>query len=392
MDFLAFEEGSGLRKRQRKEADQQVFEETLSMVVCDVSVDALLGGGGVHISRARKEKKTRYREPGQSSKQLPTILDGLADLGYLVQQVPDTTPRANRKRRTTIEAGPTLIQKLRDAGITEDEFSREWRGEPIVLKSPSDPDDFWDRAELQEYSDDLLTTKYRNEMEKINVGLESADIQWLPNARTMQTPDLPQRSMKRVFSRGRWDSGGRLYGGFWMTMPKQHRFDGIRINGEQIVEVDYGQVMLRLIYALRGKTPPAGDLYAIPGFEVSREGIKRIVNAMFFRSTPFTQFPKETPRLFPRETTIHQVSSAILARHHAIAECFFSEVGHKGQYMESNLLITVLQRLRSQHITALPIHDAVLVPASTEAKTVATMEEVFRDMTGMDGSVTVTRG
>ncbi|PJE28538.1 hypothetical protein, partial [Pseudooceanicola marinus] len=43
--------------------------------------------------------------------------------------------------------------------------------------------------------------------------------------------------------------------------------------------------------------------------------------------------------------------------------------------------------LKSHGIVALPIHDAVLVPASAAAKAMAVMLEVFKKRTGQEGVV-----
>jgi hypothetical protein len=53
--------------------------------------------------------------------------------------------------------------------------------------------------------------------------------------------DINQRRLKRCFTRERFDSRGRLFGGFWQRMSKADRLTHIKINGEDLVELDYGQ-------------------------------------------------------------------------------------------------------------------------------------------------------
>ena len=50
------------------------------------------------------------------------------------------------------------------------------------------------------------------------------------------------RSLRRIFTKGCFDHGGRLFGGFWQELSKTARFDGLVINDEDIVELDYGQM------------------------------------------------------------------------------------------------------------------------------------------------------
>jgi len=51
--------------------------------------------------------------------------------------------------------------------------------------------------------------------------------------------------------------------------------------------------------------------------------------------------------------------------------------------------MSVLERLRGHGITALPIHDAVLIPASAADVTQQVMLDVFHQQTGAAGVVEV---
>ena len=75
---------------------------------------------------------------------------------------------------------------------------------------------------------------------------------------------------------GSWE---RLYGGFWQKISGQDRRRNIRISNEPVVELDYGQTAIRLLYGMEKQALPPGDLYEIPGFERYRDGIKLVINA-----------------------------------------------------------------------------------------------------------------
>ncbi len=66
----------------------------------------------------------------------------------------------------------------------------------------------------------------------------------------------------------RFDHHGRLYGGFWINMRKADRWH-LRIGGERITILDYGQSFTRMLYARAGTEPPEGDLYSIPVWRVA---------------------------------------------------------------------------------------------------------------------------
>ncbi|WP_343755254.1 DUF6538 domain-containing protein, partial [Rhodovulum strictum] len=161
----------------------------------------------------------------------------------------------------------------------------------------------------------------------------------------------------------------------------------LRINGEEVVELDYGQVMPRLVYALAGKVPSMDDLYAIPCFEEHRPGIKKVASSMLFVEAPISRFPQDTRHLFPKSVKIGDVTEAIMAAHPEIADSFFNGIGHRCQFLESEILVEVLLVLKGMGIVALPIHDAILVPASAAAQAKAVMLEVFKKRTGQEGVV-----
>ena len=56
---------------------------------------------------------------------------------------------------------------------------------------------------------------------------------------------------------------------------------------------------------------------------------------------------------------------------------------------ESDILIDVLETLRSEGIVALPVHDAVVVRDDNADKAEAVMKQVFREHTGITPDVTL---
>ena len=72
----------------------------------------------------------------------------------------------------------------------------------------------------------------------------------------------------------------------------------------------------------------------------------------------------------------------------------FRLLSHEGIGMqlfrkESNILVDVLETLRSEGIVALPVHDAVVVRDDNADKAEAVMKQVFREHTGITPDVTL---
>ena len=142
-------------------------------------------------------------------------------------------------------------------------------------------------------------------------------------------------------------------------------------------------------YGYCGLVPELEDCYLIEGYENYRKGIKKVFNAITFSNEPMTRFPKGINSLFPVKTRFKDVSDAIEKEHFRIAHMFYTGIGHYLQFMESQILVEVLLKLIENGITALPIHDAVLVSETHVYKSKQVMEQVFLDMTNVPSVVKV---
>ncbi|WP_217352545.1 hypothetical protein, partial [Ruegeria sp. HKCCC1038] len=225
-----------------------------------------------------------------------------------------------------------------------------WR-EPLVLKHRKDSQ--WDASRYVEYDETQETLCLRAGVDKINDWLRSAELS-LEMQNDLQSVDLSDRCLRRIFTCNSFCSGGRLFGGFWQPMKKSDRFSSIKINGESIAEVDFGQIMPRLVYSIRGISPKMSDLYAIPGFENYRPGIKKFMSSMLFAEVPIRRMPRGLRELFPPSVSAAEVTKAIQSAHPDIGHMFGTGIGHRCQYLESEILVSVLNRLMMLGLTALP--------------------------------------
>jgi hypothetical protein len=214
--------------------------------------------------------------------------------------------------------------------------------------------------------------------------------------------DPTKRTLHRSFNNGSWERGGRFYGGFWQTMHREDRPRFLRLGNsfnrhqarqgfayEEIANVDFRQLYLRLAYLHLGLIPPEGDLYAIPGYEGDdcREGLKIIVNAMLFLSRPLKNWPRKARTCFPKGTILGEVKDVISIKHWPIHDLFEAEgmIGHRFAFLESQMLVRVLRQLYSAEVCvpALPLHDSVLVARSNAALAKEAMLSAFEAVTGV---------
>lgn len=185
----------------------------------------------------------------------------------------------------------------------------------------------------------------------------------------------------RVFNEGRWDRGGRFYGGWWQGLRKADRAR-ITIDGEPVVELDFKAMHARLAYHLSGlELPLEVDPYAVPGLPagVTRDHVKRCFNQLvaigpdtLVRQPPEVDLPRKG--LWPR------VWRAVEHHHAAIAPAWFRQARALDlQRIDSE----IAERVLGYFTTAmgrpiLPVHDSFIVAAADEAKLGETMMLAYR--------------
>ncbi len=400
-DVLGFMDGYEdyyqTRKRKRSSAAQAAYEATVEAVVCDLVYRELeVTGGQVHLTQSNQvlRKKSRYKGVALG-KTLPDILVVMAaeEMGFVV-----ITP-GQRKftikdealtvavtgKQTSLAAGRKILSRIERFGLTFADIERSPDEEVIVLRGPKSRDD--KPGKLVEYGDTEETNTLRQQMQVINEWLEAAEIEC-----TTPAINLHNRCLKRIFNNSDFAQGGRLYGGFWQAMKHTPRLESIILDDDSVVELDYGQVGLLLLYGLEGATPPAGDLYDLSEYGIPtscRPGIKKVIQAAINASKPLGRLPKGARKTIHKKISLKDVLAAVGKRHPLIAHRFGAGVGMQIMRLEADILVDVLLALKDRNITGLPIHDAVLVNGNFEAEAMDIMSRVFEEKVGLTPEVSV---
>ncbi len=379
-----------LRKRRRRPADQEIFQESVAAVVCNLVYRELTVPGGnlaVSLSNQLLGRAGRYGSPVMS-KVFPDLLERMSSpemawlklkkgqLGYF-----------RTGRVTTIKAAGRLLQRMNDFGIQFEDLKRINGDEVIILKRSKD--DAGHSGDYLEYAETVRTRAYRQEVQRINEWLERADIDFDEIAAPDKNVDPSERRLRRYFNNGSFEEGGRLFGGFWQSLKKQERHEGIQIGSEKVVTLDYAQMAPRILYGMVGQQPPETDCYRIPGLEFHRDGVKKLFAAAMFSDSTLSRAPQGTRRLLPNGMSVGHMVNLIKAHHRPIAHLLFTGIGFQEMYRESEILVDALIALIDQCVVALPIHDALVVPSSNLALVRDTMLNVFRENTGVEGLVSV---
>lgn len=410
-----FAEGSLALRTLRDSKKPQKLEAQFEALLCDAIHRGLTRPedytkAGIKI-RLIAQGKSRYRPELMTGVNFSAVLSALVGGRWLRSQKGKTGeyltvfwPTTNLMNR--VVGDKITLKDLRDIGGVE----------TLLLKGPAEVVKGYARKPLVEYEDTDQTNAMRLQMDEVNDWLDQSDITLLDYRTNLPCQgafedkegndiDVSMKRQYRVFSNGAFEQGGRLYGGFWTTLPKATRFDRMRINGKKVVEVDYKQLHPTILYALEG-LPLSGDAYDIVGVPkrnpvpegTTRDTIKRMLNAMLNHDRKLGRNPHGVTPI--PGLTGPKLASLIETQHSAIAHYFGAGVGLKLQRIDSDLIVRVLLALKQQGIVAVSIHDAVLVAEGDEYLAGQVMIEEARktpvkvgdkEIAGFDATVAIRR-
>lgn len=186
----------------------------------------------------------------------------------------------------------------------------------------------------------------------------------------------------RLF-KGDWGMGGRMYGGFWIDMPRADRAS-LQIDGEATCELDFKSLHPRMLYASAGLNLDF-DPYVIPGFEkVSRETGKKVFNSLLNGKTGKLSAKSECRKAFPTTTAMDAFAKAMIERLQPISHHFGTAAWGWLQKDDSELALTVMDRCMLQDIPVYPIHDGFLVKGDDRDKVQRSMSSVYQERYGFD--------
>jgi hypothetical protein len=336
------------------------FEDARNAVLAEAAIGAKVARA-VSYSRRKEHYVGQQRYFGESFS-FNTILAAVAD-GVALNLLEEERSRpGSRGRQSRFWATPHLCQLMRT--------SPEYRHakELIWLRD--------DAGRVIDYKDRPLTRRMRCEIEAVNrslcsivVGLEAADHHkdgqgWVI-AGKYYCPTAPK--LRRIFSRGSFDKGGRAYG-WWQTLPALCRAK-MTINSERVLEPDFAQLHAQIIYAVRGVSLD-GDAYETGEFsrDQGKIAFNIAINAKSYRSA----ISAITHHLQLERRSAIRLLRAITRKHGAIADVFCSDAGVAMMRIDGDITVDAMLRCVARGIAGLPVHDSIVVPARCADQTAET--------------------
>ncbi|MCP3952714.1 MAG: hypothetical protein GY697_10945 [Desulfobacterales bacterium] len=236
-------------------------------------------------------------------------------------------------------------------------------------------------------------------MVKYNGFLQNFDITWNApeEARLLHKclngkhePDLFNRSLHCIFNVN-MSNGGRMYGAFWINMPKVLR-PYLKIQGEPITDIDFNACHIQLLYREVKRNTPDNP------YQYKKDDDRRDVAKKLLLTTLNYKAKKGRSEHQNRQGVIYaskvqeeysidyQEAKAILLKiedlHAPIHKYFYTGRGLKLQKEEADIMRKIMKRCIKEDIPVLPCHDGCSVRISDTERT----EEIFKEVTALSFS------
>jgi hypothetical protein len=414
---------------------ERIAKKHVKIVILDLYVN-WLGDPDRYISYHRAKdaykRDSRYNLINVSHK-VVDVIDALAALDY-IESWPGFNDREglDGSRLPRIKATAKLISFIKDDHqLGSEHIAKYKKTECIILRDWIEQEvngKTVERKEDIEYNDKPRTRAMRKDLMKYNELLWKTSIE-IPDRDTPlirkvieankskkrrarpYTLNDPDYFVRRVFSNGSWDQGGRYHGGWWQRIPSDLRaciaIDGAK---DRSAEVDYSGLHIALLYAIeginyyseyKGKDGSKPDPYRLDKYGQSsrmRELLKQVllsaINAKG-RLEGIQATQKEinyNPEKFgwlKKETSIKltDLVDAFLEKHTPIKHYFYSGEGIKLQNIDSLIAEQVINHFTKINVPILCIHDSFLCNSTHSNELVQVMSIAFRDIVNQSTNV-----
>jgi hypothetical protein len=263
------------------------------------------------------------------------------------------------------------------------------------------------------YINDENTNEMRQEMFFINDYLGKQELYIKPNSldRYIKKHKLEEKMYypegyfisnyrhnyyERVFSRGEFGMGGRLYSHWILGIPKELR-RSVLLNQEETIELDYSSMNMHIMSSLENLSSNSGkDLYQIG----TLKGLNREMIKQFITIAPNVKNITSAKKLTAKELLgkeFKNVGSIPKKFLHELEECiaeikivhailwrkYFKnterrkDFGVKFMFYESNITTAVVKSAALKKIPAFPIHDGFITNKKYKIKLAQIMHDEF---------------
>jgi hypothetical protein len=371
----ATREGKPTKALRRRKEQRLALERIVAALYLSFDTDQTRY---LRYSRDNNFYYTRYSVPKLGLSHITDIVDALSDLSYVEIKAGFSYPPHSAS--PIIRAEDQLIDLIDKFSVTTNMFVESTAQEVIVLKQAKVKANerlnvIGQRASPINYDNSDTVTNMRELLQLQNEFIQKHQV----NLRITNTlfkkletdvkrkPNLSALILKRIFNNDSFEQGGRFYGGWWQSLPKEYR-GFITINGKPTIELDYKGMHMKIMYAAEGIQNSEDETY-IYG-ELDRDDVKKAILTAINSSSINEAAASINKRIWPSITRaeVKAILDSFVAKHSQIECWFYSGRGIHLQYIDSQIAEMVMREMRVKHeCLALPIHDSFIVDAEMES-------------------------
>lgn len=347
--------------------------------------------------------KSRYNELHVGRK-IIDIVDALVSEGIIFEKRGFNDRRSGISFQSRLWSSDWLKNKFKAAKFNQFHVQSPKTRESIILRDE-------DKRDIDRYIDTEETIRMRQVLRDYNELLSNSHIdifdldkpvtEIIDKKKRIRHIQINQQDkfVRRVFNNGRWDKGGRFYGGWWQRCPREHRLK-ISMDGWRTSEVDYSGLHIVILYAQEGINYWADvneDPYQLHGInnidpEVDLRAAAKLLlltainaedEAKSFRAFRF-QAAKGTLEKKMTDEQLGSLLSALRRKHEPIAHKLASGAGIDLMYVDSQIAEKIISFfIYDCKCPILSVHDSFVVPYGYDRFLEQSMQSAFEEVTGI---------
>lgn len=370
--------------RTRFNAGSLTGDRLTDTMICDLF---LKGTSGANPWLAISKRKDAYTGSYISYTKVMKAFKFLREAGYIevIEGFYDRR-EGGSSARTRIRARQRLLtiikDRIRDAGLSL------YRATEVDVHPDDEP-----RLDviIVEGSEPAIGSRLDRDVRVLKNNLQIINTNNIKHQIAHFTADTTRTVLHRIFNSKDLKQGGRFYGGFWISEEKEERAK-ILINGNPVIELDYGATHIKMLYDIAVVSMPE-DPYIITGYE--RKATKTLLLMMVNASSPagaikayISEQKKRQHKKLEKQLPFHTyeelraLSEKLLAKHRSISEYFYSGIGISLQTHDAAMAVRIMLRFikaTGGRTAILPVHESFLVDKRYEEDLMEIMLDEFKN-------------
>jgi len=369
--------------------------------------------------------KSIYNPKGINPEKVRAVLDALEANNYIDTIAHSHSDNPNHKNTTSRARASEKLAEL---------FSRLTTTEFDLLEDPNTPLVKLNEFDVDPETGGQLKTKhpveydqalphvvemvkvlraYNDLLSRTHIHLASIDKPYITRVEKKTGKEInvqisnASKTVRRVFSRGRWDCFGRFSGGFWQRVGDKEESPyrrNIRINNEPTVELDYSSLHPNILTVEAG-LEPLEDVYTL-GYEVDkkfdqeqqREIMKGLVLNLLnakTRKLAFSAFRSQKQKGHPfrklTDAKLKTFTTALTKKHPHLADKIGNDEGIRLMFIDSQIMNVIIEKATTQEVPILTVHDSVICREKDEPYVRKLMREATKQVVGVELNFDVNR-